>query len=211
MTNALAVVAHHDDHVLWMDGTIQRTLTAGWKWTIVAMCAPATDRAEYFVRCCKSQGVEPITFDFKDYMEGQLNSLDKMRSTLSSAVQGRTFNVVFTHSRRPDGEYGVHANHFEVRDVVDALVKDGAIAQGPDSVAYFSYQAIYRRSATVARRDANLFVQLNYPELMEKCKWSMEAPDADSNLKNLGYPCPSPEAFDCTGSLLTDLVEPLLL
>jgi hypothetical protein len=50
MTNALAVMAHHDDHVLFMGATMQRTKRMqGWDWTVTAMCLNPAYRT-YFCR-----------------------------------------------------------------------------------------------------------------------------------------------------------------
>src|SRR5262245_15075509 len=115
MNKALAVFAHHDDHILWMGGTLMRTRSQGWDWIVVAMCAPAPDRNAYFHACCRDLGIAPITMSFEDYQGGApfvRNSRGAMRSHLSDALQGARFDWIFTHGRPPDGEYGHHANHF---------------------------------------------------------------------------------------------------
>lgn len=202
MVNALAVVAHHDDAILWTGGAIQRTRRElNWQWRIIAMCVPDPARQKYFRESCEVLNVQSDWCTFADYQGGvefSRNNRDEMRASLIAAVQDQSFDWVFTHSRNPHGEYGRHANHVEVREIVSSLIQDGALGRGPSSIAYFSYEAAYGLGglATVASPRATHYLQMTYPELQIKCEWSHRAPDADSNLASLAYPCPNPEAFE---------------
>jgi LmbE family N-acetylglucosaminyl deacetylase len=204
MPKALAIVAHHDDHVLWMGGTIQRLAISGWHWTVVALCVPDPARREYFFHCCSVLGAVPQAMSFQDHMEGEAfsrNDRDSMRSHLDRAVQGQRFDLVFTHSRAESGEYWArHANHIEARELASELVDSQGLAPGRPSLAYFAYDVIYGGgTATCARLDASYVLSLNYSELLWKCQLSRLAPDVDSNLRNLAFPCPNPEAFEGDG------------
>jgi LmbE family N-acetylglucosaminyl deacetylase len=211
MPSALAVVAHHDDHILWMGGAIQRTRQLGWDWTLIAMCVP-TAHEPYFRNCSAALGFPGLPMVFEDYMgapQSQPNSKTQMERDLLNAVQGKAFDWVFTHSRYAHGEYGgAHANHVEVGEVVRSLVASGRLGKGLGSIAYFSYDIIYGGGgkATVAKKDPPneglFFVQLTYPELLLKCQWCQKAPDLSTSLKNLGFPCPNPEAFEGDGLAL---------
>lgn len=201
MKKAVAIVAHHDDHVLWMGGTIQRLAASGWHWTIIAMCIPELDKLEYFIHCCSVFGVIPIAMKFGDYQSGEpfsQNSREEMRSRLIDAIDDQKFDLVFTHSRGEHGEYWArHANHVEVRELVSELVSSNTLGLGTQYLAYFSYDVIYGGgTATCARHDANYYLPLTYPELLWKCELCSIAPDANSSLKNLGFPCPNPEGFE---------------
>jgi LmbE family N-acetylglucosaminyl deacetylase len=207
MTNALAVVAHHDDHILWMGGMIQRMRARGWNWTLVALCVPDPERRAYFVECCRALGAESLVMDFADHREGPefgRNDREEMRSELLHAVQGRAYDFVFTHSRDGQCEYGFHANHRETQTIVTELVANGAIGTGPQHTAYFHYAPMFDRSATTARRDDACYLQLSYAELLHKCLWCAQAPDMRMNLADLKYPCPNPEAFTGDGLRLPD-------
>jgi hypothetical protein len=204
LSKAIAIIAHHDDHVLWMGGTIQRLALSGWQWTVVAMCVPNPVRRDYFHHCCSVLGAIPVAMDFQDYMGGDLFSLnnrDQMRSRLADAVKGQTFELVFTHSRSQHGEYGArHANHIEVRELTSELVNNQILGAGSSSLAYVAYDVIYGSgTATCARTDATYFLPLTYPELLWKCQLCRLAPDVESNLRNLVYPCPNPEGFEGDG------------
>jgi LmbE family N-acetylglucosaminyl deacetylase len=201
MPKALAIVAHHDDHILWMGGTIQRMITKKWHWTLIAMCVPAPEKREYFQHCCSIFGAIPIVFEFNDYPNGDAfsqNDRNKMRSELIAAVCRQQFDFIFTHSRSSSGEYWFkHPNHDEVRDLVTELAQQGKFGLNCQSPAFFSYDVIYKGgTATCARCDANFYMPLTYSELLWKCQLCRLAPDVDSNLKNLAFPCPNPEAFE---------------
>ncbi len=213
MPKALAVVAHHGDHVLWMGGTIQRLAASGWQWSVLAMCVPDRARRDYFLHCCSILGAVPLTMEFQDYMQGEpfsRNSRDEMRSRLLAAIQGQTFHLVFSHSRAEHGEYwGRHANHVEVREVTTEIVNNQRLGTSKSGLAYFAYDVIYGSgTATCARRDADYFLPLTYLELLWKCELCRLAPDVDSNLKSLTYPCPNPEGFE--GDRLVLPVPPLV-
>lgn len=201
MPEAVAVVAHHDDHVLWMAGTIQRLALYGWHWTVVAMCVPDPARRDYFNHCCSILGATPRATDFQDYMDGKpfsRNNRNSMRSWLVETVRGRTFDLVFTHSRAEHGEYGArHANHVETRELAIELVNSQQLGGGGRRLAYFAYDVIYGTgTATCASLDAEYILPLTYAELLCKCELSRLAPDAGTSLRNLAYPCPNPECFE---------------
>jgi LmbE family N-acetylglucosaminyl deacetylase len=212
MPKALAVVAHHDDHVLWMGGAIQRTRQMGWDWTLIAMCIPPDGRDPYFRDCSAALGFPGRAMRFEDYMtapENKANSRGQMEQQLRHSIQGQKFDFVFTHSRYAHGEYSAsHANHNEVREIVASMVSSRELGQGPQSLAYFAYDIIYggRGLATVAKKappsEAKFFAQLTYPELIFKCQWCQRAPDLTTNLKSLGFPCPNPEGFEGDGLIL---------
>jgi|SRR5579864_2019262 len=208
MPDALAVVAHHDDHILWMGGTLQRTLAAGWRWKLVAMCVPEPAKQMYYHACCRAIGTGGSCMVFQDYQAGSAFSRNQraaMEGQLLNAIQANAFDYVFTHSRHAHGEYGgAHANHIEVREIVETMVRAGQIGKGAGSLAYFSYDLLYGGGgkATAAITNSDYFLQLTYPELMLKCHWCQQAPDANTNLANLGFPCPNPEAFEGDGLTL---------
>jgi LmbE family N-acetylglucosaminyl deacetylase len=184
-----------------MGGAIQRLAAAGWQWTLVAMCVPDLTRRQYFLQTCLELGASPVTMEFPDYMGGppfSRNEQKLMRQTLADAVRGQTFELVFTHSRGPNGEYWArHANHEEVRMVTAELVESKRLGDGRGRLAHFAYDVIYGGgTATCAMLNSDYRLPLTYPELLAKCRLSGLAPDADTSLRNLCYPCPNPEAFE---------------
>jgi LmbE family N-acetylglucosaminyl deacetylase len=201
MTKALAVMAHHDDHLLFMGATIRRTKQLkGWDWTILAMCLRPQHRA-FFCKSCQDLGAEDRTEAFKDYQDKPIfsdNERDKMEKALRDQTRGTAFDWVFTHSRHPRGEYGGHPNHAEVQQVVTSLVQRGELGQGMNHLAYFSYQAIEGHTASTASYCESYrthYLQLSYEELEWKLASCKSIPDQGS-ISNLGYPCPNPEAYE---------------
>lgn len=204
MPKAVAVVAHHDDHILWMGGTIQRLVSTGWSMTLIAMCITDQDKLSYFKGCCSALAATPIAMPFLNYQDGDpfsQNLRSEMKSRLLEVVDGQKFDLVFTHSRGENGEYWArHSNHVEVREVTTELVNSSDLGPGSQGLSYFSYDVIYGGgTATCARLDANFYLPLTYPELGLKCQWCGLAPDANSSLSNLAFPCPNPEGFEGDG------------
>jgi len=204
MVHALVMTAHHDDAVLWMGGAIQRTLTMGWHWTVLALCVPEPARRTYFNAYCTSLGVDHATWQFRDYQGPQPfteNSKQQMEQAILEHCGTTQYDWVFTHSKDDDCEYGSQANHIEIRDVTKSLVGCGSLTASASRLVHFSYRPEFgfNGRATVARLDADFHLQLTYNELLQKCAWCMSAPDAHTNLNNLGNPCPNPESFSGAG------------
>lgn len=199
MNNALSVVAHHDDHVLWMGGSILRMRSLGWNWTLLAMCVPDKEKQRYFSEFCAAFGVTCSFLKFEDYQGGHpfcRNSREQMKTELMSICSGTMFDFVFTHSRHEHREYGHHANHAEVEQVVTELVHDESIGRGTNHLAYFCYRWNgVGGTPTTASQEATHYLQPNYEELIRKAEWCKRVPDIGS-LRNLAFPCPSPEAFE---------------
>jgi LmbE family N-acetylglucosaminyl deacetylase len=205
MPNALAVVAHYDDHPLFMGATIRRLGLKRWNWTLVAMCIKSNEKRDYFNRFCNQFGANGIAMTFCDHQGGPAfsqNSRQMMREKLLTDLGEKTFDWVFTHSRHPEGEYGFHANHAEVQQVVTSLVDEKRLVQDRGCLAYFSYGVISGHTAATARFDAmekTHYLQLTYDELLWKCDWCIKTMTFDGSLPAIGYPCPNPEAFEGDG------------
>lgn len=204
--NALVVVAHDDDAVLWMGGAIRRL--RDWDWHIISMCNACDEvRKTYFERVCGSLGARAAALDFADYPDQSLelrpNRLDEMKASLLQATHGVVYDYIFTHSRDPNGEYSFHPNHSEVWQVVSSLVAEAKLAASKSTLAYFCYYPIYGVPGlgTVARKDAKYYYQLSYSELAFKARLiGSHMPAIVEDLERvLGAPCPNPEAFEGDG------------
>ncbi len=166
MTKALAIVAHHDDALLWMGGTMLRTSRQlDWQWTVIAVCVPDPARQENFRDCCAAFGVAHRHLAFADYQAGQAFTRNKradVQAALANQITGQSFDWVFTHARGPHGEYGRHANHVECRELTTELVGNGLAGRGKPTLGYFSYVAAYGLAglATVASPNASHYLQL---------------------------------------------------
>lgn len=203
---ALVVVAHDDDAVLWMGGVIH--CLRDWKWQIISMCNQGNEiRKSAFHEASRCLGATSHAFDFYDYQNARhVNSIDDMKATLLQVTRGNKYDYVFTHSYRAHGEYSFHANHAEVCCVVKALVNENQLLTATNHLAHFCYCPIYGAPglATVATKDADYYFQLNYDDLAFKVDLIRLFPqDVVDNLKKqLGSPCPNPEAFEGPGLML---------
>lgn len=201
--NALVVVAHDDDAVLWMGGAIHHL--KDWNWHVISMCNQGNEeRRRYFEETCSRLGARANVFDFLDYPNSNTaprrNSIAGMKESLLEAAGATVYDYVFTHSRDPNGEYSYHPNHDEVGNVVRTLVSEGQLVENRSRLAYFCYYPIYGLSglATVARQDANFYFQLTYSDLAFKVELirSHIAAIVNNLEQVLSAPCPNPEAFE---------------
>ena len=203
--NALVVVAHDDDAVLWMGGTIHHL--KHWNWHAISMCNQGNDeRKRDFEETCNKLSVRADTLDFLDYQDSKAapgrNSIAQMKESLLGVVGTMVYDYVFTHSRDPNGEYSYHANHHEVCEVVRSLVSESQLVENRSRIAHFCYCPIYESGcATVAGQDADYYFQLTYSDLAFKVELirSYTAAIVNNLERDLGAPCPNPEAFEGDG------------
>ena len=152
----LAVVAHPDDHVLWMGGTILRLNS--WEWHILSLCNSHNDdfdpKEKSFNLSCKELGIKKYeALKFKDYQSRELmeieQSLKMQREILAFA--DKEYDLIFTHSMWPECEYDFHANHLEARDSVNRLVDEKLlIAKG---IIYFCFKSGGCQQPVIADED----------------------------------------------------------
>lgn len=196
---ALVAVAHADDHIIWMGGTILK-LRYEWEWDFVCFCLNNNNfKSRTFEASCSMLEVKNWRFfNFADYLKEQpfaYNRKEDMKKRLlhfiNESNKKAKYDYIFTHG----SEYGHHANHLEVKEIIKELKHQ--ILKKEGNILYFDYKPIYpEKIATVASRNADFYVQLNYLELKQK----LELIDyfkfwAGPDLKELAWPCPNPEAF----------------
>jgi LmbE family N-acetylglucosaminyl deacetylase len=187
---ALAVVAHSDDHILWMGGTIARL--KHWTWHILALCKSHNGedfepKRTVFHQSCKQLGVVKYSArDLKDYQPREAmecQQLARMKEEIL-AFADDTYDLVFTHSIHNNCEYGFHANHVEVRDAVNQLVERSMITTG--GVLYFSYKSGGCKRPVRADLDsANYKIELGSAEVAAKTKLKRLFIWAEADLKSL--------------------------
>ncbi|MDH5690071.1 MAG: PIG-L family deacetylase [Candidatus Bathyarchaeota archaeon] len=192
---ALVLVAHCDDAVLWIGGTIHHI--RDWEWHVFSMCNGNDDlRIQPFNKSCEMLGVTKFqAFNFEDYQTGEVfskNNKEKMKLKLTK-VMDKAYDYVFSHSLQEWNEYSHHANHKEVGIISSEITK-----QKHWQLIQFCYYPIYGSdTATVAfKKRAKYFYQLNYEDLKFKLKLIDCFLNEMGNLKNMSYPCPNPEAFE---------------
>lgn len=187
--NMLVIVAHPDDEIIWMGGTLLRYSQNDW--TVLCLCrASDTDRAPKFERVCHYYGARGIIKDVPDD-----DSLDVQGMTLAaeevivSSIKFSDYDAIFTHGS--NGEYG-HLVHVGVYKAVQRIKKESG-SQTP--VFCFHYRNDPKRDyQVISRKDPDILINLSSEELAEKKKIVAEM---------YGYPyggidveyCTNPEAF----------------
>jgi len=170
---ALAVVAHSDDHVLWIGGTMLRL--KDWTWDILSLCKSHNEedfepKRNIFNRSCEILGANKYSaHEFKDYQPRESmepHQLAAIRNAIRESV-GSEYDFVFTHSIHDDCEYGFHANHVEVREAVNELVQADALRTS--GVMYFCYKSGGCKKAVIAELGrADYKIILSSDEIQKK-------------------------------------------
>lgn len=145
--------------------------------------SPIRKKQQYFDDYCNATNVDGRRFEHEDYQSGPAfsrNHKQQLKDDIQRLLAASAFDLVFTHSRDPCGEYGGHANYVEVLQATQELVTS-------DRLICFSYNPEFGHNgrATTARLDADYHVQLNYEELIQKATWCQSAPDAQNRLRAL--------------------------
>jgi LmbE family N-acetylglucosaminyl deacetylase len=200
---ALSIVAHSDDHVLWMGGTILRLNQ--WTWHILSLCKSHNNedfepKRIVFERSCTELGASRYSAkDLKDYQPREameIQQLTRMKDEILSFADD-VYGLVFTHSIQENCEYGFHANHAEVRDAVNQVINDGLLTT--KGVLYFCYRSGGNRRPVIADLDnADYKVELNPEEIGRKRNLKHIFTWAEDDLRSLtlwGNDEPIIEAF----------------
>lgn len=188
---ALVVVAHPDDHVLWLGGTISRL--KDWEWHIISLCNSHNDnfapKLVNFESSCKALGAKRFAArQLRDYQQRELMEIEqpvKMQKEILSFAD-REYDLIFTHSISPNCEYGFHANHTETRNAVNSLTDESLLRT--KIMLYFSYHSGGASMPVIADVDgASYKVELTPDEISRKkdLKHSFSS-WAEGDLKSLG-------------------------
>lgn len=117
---ALVVVAHPDDEILWCGALIMRY--SELNWTIVSVCrASDSDRRPRFRASCSELGCRGFILDIDDSPE--LCCLDlnaDIIDPLLAILPDKPWDICLTHGY--NGEYG-HQRHIDVHQAVSAMVE----------------------------------------------------------------------------------------
>lgn len=187
--NAVMVVAHPDDEIIWAGGVLLRH--PDWDWTVLSLCrADDPDRRPKFERVCRRLGVRGLISDLDD--GDPLGEIDPERDIAGRVIESlgsAEWDWCLTHGR--NGEYG-HLRHRQVHQAVAALVGRGDLSCR--SLWTFACQANSPAGPCRAAEWADIHVALSPAELAEKKRIVRD---------EYGYPedgfevraCVSPEGF----------------
>jgi len=158
----LVIVAHPDDEILWMGGTLLRN-KKNWDTTIVSLCrASDEDREPKFRKVCEILGVKGIIFDLDDENRIPLKQEDIIKQLVK--FKGN-YDYVFTHAK--NGEYG-HVRHKDVhRAVIKILNNKTLVAK---RIFFFAYKKKTNQHQGYATYDssADILIKLNRDEFSTK-------------------------------------------
>lgn len=191
-SQAVAVVAHPDDEILWMGGTLLMHRHRNWK--VVTLCRGSDpDRAPKFFTVLKHLGSSGIMGDMNDGPEQNPLEPQEVREAILKLLAGnKCFDVLFTHS--PQGEYSRHRRHEEVGRAICDLWAAADIDLG--ELRLFAYHDGERSPYPTAIATAHSALELPREVFREKLRIITEL---------YGFPpegwearaCPQVEAFWC--------------
>lgn len=137
---AIAIVAHPDDEVIWMGGALQRFSDANW--IVLSLCrASDKDREPKFQRVSALLGFKGVIRDLDD--EGRLDdkaAVKEAKKIIVKEIQGKEFDYIFTHGE--NGEYG-HDSHKQAHQAVQELIKEKKIKA--EKILFFDYKKVDRK------------------------------------------------------------------
>jgi LmbE family N-acetylglucosaminyl deacetylase len=162
-SKALCLVAHPDDEVIWMGGTIMRN--PNLDWTVFSLCRGSdADREPKFRRVAAELNVKGIIEDFNDEDTLSLEeSIPGIKELILKIVNGQEFDYFFTHGE--NGEYG-HIRHIGTHMAVKELINEGKI--NAKEIFFFNYKKINRKILPVVPADDSDYILELKPKEYEK-------------------------------------------
>lgn len=186
---ALVIVAHPDDHVLWMGGTILRF--KDWEWHILSLCNSHNDnfqpKLESFQKSCEELNIKRYRAQgMRDYQQRELMEIEqplKVQKEILSFAD-KEYDLFFTHSISVNCEYGYHANHIEVRESLNKLLDEQILKV--KAFFYFCYKAQGNGQPVIVDEDnADYKVELTQEEINKKRNLKQSFTWAEGDLKGL--------------------------
>lgn len=185
------VVAHPDDEIIWMGGTIRNSKNISW--TIFSLCRESDgDREPKFRRVCAYNEASGIITDLDD--EGKLSlkeTIPVIKKIIIDKIGQQEFDYLFTHGA--NGDYG-HPRHIGVNKAVKELLEEQKLRV--KNVFYFNYKKNKKgdRPLMIMKENSEFQLKLNKKDYHEKCRvvaemYGYSFDGIDVNLS------PNPEAF----------------
>ena len=179
--NVAIIVAHPDDEVLWVGGTILSNPL--WKCYVVCLCRKSdNNRAPRFYKSLAALNAEGIMGNLDDGPDQ--NPLDEklVEHTILELLPPRHFDLIITHN--PHGEYTKHIRHEEVSKAVIRLWNAGRVST--NELWTFAYEdgnkAYYPRAIennTLCHALPNKILMMKYSIItktygFKECSWEAQ-------------------------------------
>ena len=155
----LVVVAHPDDELLWMGGTLLKNKD-DWDTTIISLCrTDDKDRSPKFQKVCKEYNAKCFMSDLEDKQLDDV-STEEVIARIKEFAE-RDYDYIFTHGA--NGEYG-HKRHKDVNRAVVAMLRAKELRA--KKIFFFDYEK--RGNIAVAREKSDKFIKVNINLLNKK-------------------------------------------
>ena len=119
MKKVLVIIAHPDDELIWMGGTLLRH-KKDWNTKVVCLTRESDgDRNPKFKKACEILGVEGFIYYLDDTTNNPWNQQEAI--DIISKHCGTIYDLVFTHGE--NGEYG-HPHHKLIHKIVSKIIDD---------------------------------------------------------------------------------------
>lgn len=186
---ALVVVAHPDDHILWMGGTISRW--EQWEWHIFSVCNSHNDNFQpkltTFENSCRELKIKKFAAkQLRDYQPRELMEIEQLFKIQKEilAFADKDYDLIFTHSTNQNCEYGFHANHIEVRDAINKLLEEGLLKT--KDLLNFCYKPLGNGQSVIADlENADYKIELTNNEIQRKKNLKQSFSWAEVDLRGL--------------------------
>ncbi|MFH1585413.1 MAG: PIG-L family deacetylase [archaeon] len=128
----LVIVAHPDDEILWMGGTLIRNKDI-WNTKVVCLTRKSdADRYPKFLKVIETLGVKGFIYDLDDETKDPLNQQEIIKTI--QEYSNEEYDLLFTHGE--NGESG-HQRHLDVHKAVKEMLERGDLKS--KEVFFFSY------------------------------------------------------------------------
>ena len=148
----LVIVAHPDDEIIWMGGTLLSSISK-WNLTIISLCRKYDkDRAPKFKKVCKILKAKCFMSDLDDQ---KLNDIpaDEIIKRIKKHSD-KNYDCIFTHGK--NGEYG-HKRHIDINKAVIEMLKKKIFS----AKKIFFFSCIKKGKFCYANKKSDKFISLN--------------------------------------------------
>lgn len=161
--NVLVIVAHPDDEILWVGGTLIRNKD---NWDITTVCLTRKndkDREPKFWKVRKEIGDKGFIYNLDDESQKPLNKKEIIE--ILKKHSNKKYDKIFTHGA--NGEYG-HQRHIDVHNAIKEMIKKGELKT--KEVYFFSYipKKNNHQGYCIYNSSADKLIKLNEDELRIK-------------------------------------------